>query len=76
MNKRNAVLLSIVAVVMLGMLFRWTARSRRADDMSNLECTQLYATATTHAESVLVDSTHPTQQPRGSTRRLTCGELR
>ena len=76
MTKRNAVVIAAIAVVVLALLARWTVLGRNADDMALLECTNLYARAATAADSLLIDTTHPTQQPRGVEQRVTCGELR
>jgi hypothetical protein len=76
MTRRTVVFVGVFVVFGILLLLRWTAQSRRGDDMAMLECTQLYANATTPSESVLVDTTHPIQQPRGSRTRITCGELR
>ncbi len=75
MSKRNVLLLVVIVVLGLLLLYRRTARSRQDDDMAVLECANLYANATTAADSALVDSTHPIQQPRGSATRVTCADL-
>ena len=66
----------VVIVGALVLLMWWTGRARGAADMAMLECTNLYARANTPADSQMVDATHPTQQPRGSNSRVTCGDLR